>query len=360
MKRIAVAVSGGVDSLYALLRLYEQGHDVLAVYGRFLPAPVAHDPVASLIHICAQRSIPFHIVDLQEVFAQHVIAPFVQSYAQGCTPNPCAQCNVHIKFGALFDVALGLGAHALATGHYARLCEHDVYGRVLAQAADSVKDQSYFLSLVPAKRLARVLFPMADVHKKDVIAYLSDNNIAIPLPQESQDICFVPRNDYASFLESTYAQYNIALGGKGNICLKNQPNTPIGEHKGLWRYTEGQRKGLGIAWQYPLYVLKKDNKNNILYVGGKEDVYLRHCRVASINFLVPQHMWPEEVHVRLRYRQKNTPAHISWHTDTQGCMQAHLALQYPCPLTAPGQLATIYDTAGHILGGGVIMDSTMV
>ena len=229
MTQLAVAVSGGVDSLCALLRLRGEGHDVLALHGLFLPdapssgprpapegprlltaaealaaplPPASRQAVEGLQTACGQLGIPLHVADMRAVFDREVVTPFVRAYARGHTPNPCALCNRAIKFGALLDAALSLGAGRIATGHYARLQDGPA-GPVLAAADDLAKDQSYFLSLVPLERLRRAVFPLARQDKAASIAQVKDAGLAVPVPQESQEICFIPAGEdaYRAFLE---------------------------------------------------------------------------------------------------------------------------------------------------------------
>lgn len=278
MTQLAVAVSGGVDSLCALLRLREQGHDVLALHGLFLPdaassglrpapegpclltaaealaaplPPASRQAVEGLQTACGQLGIPLHVADMRAVFDREVVTPFVRAYARGRTPNPCALCNRAIKFGALLDAALGLGADRIATGHYARLLDGPA-GPVLAAADDLAKDQSYFLSLVPLERLRRAVFPLARQDKAASIAQVKDAGLAVPVPQESQEICFIPAGEdaYRAFLERRWQAEGLSLPGSGPVLLEEADSDgrpvlrPLARHEGLWRYTEGQRRGL--------------------------------------------------------------------------------------------------------------------
>ena len=291
MTQLAVAVSGGVDSLCALLRLREQGHDVLALHGLFLPdaassglrpapegprlltaaealatplPPASRQAVEGLQTACGQLGIPLHVADMRAVFDREVVTPFVRAYARGRTPNPCALCNRAIKFGALLDAALSLGADRIATGHYARLLDGPA-GPVLAAADDLAKDQSYFLSLVPRERLRRAVFPLARQDQAASIAQVKDAGLAVPVPQESQEICFIPAGEdaYRAFLERRRQAEGLSLPGSGPVLLEEADSDgrpvlrPLARHEGLWRYTEGQRRGLGIAHSEPLYVLRK-------------------------------------------------------------------------------------------------------
>lgn len=352
MSQVAVAVSGGADSLYALMRLCEAGHTVFALHGRFL-APLAGeaDPVPALTAACAALGVPLHCVDLTAFFDTAVIAPFVRAYACGETPNPCALCNVRVKFGALWDAALALGASAWATGHYAAFMEHPQYGRVLAQAADTEKDQSYFLALVPAGRLAKVHFPLARVRKEQAVKALQRRGIAVPVPRASQDICFV-RGHYTDFLVQAAARLGIELSGPGPIVFqaKNATEHPIGRHSGLWRYTEGQRRGLGIAHTAPLYVAAKDNTRNTLVLQTANNT-TTICWLRDVLTHVPLSLWPEGVWVKTRYRQDLQPA--AWRWDAA---QDRLCVDFARSQSraAPGQVAAVYDGDGALLAGGIV------
>ncbi len=351
MTTVAVAVSGGADSLYALCALKEQGHDVLALHGRFLPPADDHpDPTPDLRRVCAGLGIPLHVPDMTEAFDEAVIRPFVEDYTAGHTPNPCARCNARIKFGALLDAATMLGARRLATGHYAGLTRHPVYGLSLRRGADAAKDQSYFLALVPGERLKRALFPLADVTKKAAVAALEKRGLAVPLPTESQEICFVPNDDYRTFLLSQSRARRISLPGPGPMLLRD--GRRVGRHQGLWQYTEGQRRGLGVAWSEPLYVTGKSRENNVLLLGTRDELGMRGCRTGAANLLVAPELWPDRLLARVRYRQREMPAAVSV---TNGCL--HIRFEEPRTPSAPGQIAVVYDADGVVLAGGVIEET---
>lgn len=346
MTSIAVAVSGGADSLYALSALKAQGYDVLALHGRFLPGDDV-DPVPGLRDACAALDVSLHVLEMGEIFEANVVRPFAEAYAAGSTPNPCARCNARIKFGALLDAALALGAERLATGHYAGLMHHPVYGGVLRQGADAAKDQSYFLSLVPQERLRRAIFPLAEITKTAAVAALEKQRLNVPLPAESQEICFVPRDDYRAFLERRDREQQISLPGAGPMLLRD--GRRIGRHQGLWRYTEGQRRGLGVAWSEPLYVIGKDLDDNALLLGTREDLGMRFCRTGPANLLVPPELWPDRLLARVRYRQRNMPATAEIRNG-----RLHICFEEPQMPCAPGQIAVVYDTDGVVLAGGII------
>lgn len=384
---IAVAVSGGADSLYSLIRLREEGARVLALHGLFLPPGPKEAEAAAramrekLAGICRGLGICLHIVDLREAFLQQVIRPFVQSYAEGGTPNPCALCNARIKFGLLLEAARSLGAHRLATGHYAAL--HPAPARAggsgegergdafpaLFQGADQGKDQSYFLALVRGRALASALFPLAEISKNDVLAALARQGITPPQPGESQEICFIPGNDYRNVLPAMAKRLGIALPGPGPMLLRD--GTRVGTHAGLWQYTEGQRKGLGVGWKEALHVLGKERPGNVLRLGGRQEMGAAGCLCGDLNVLLPQADWPDEVLVKTRYRERPEKARaVFLQNGGQEGGTPVLELRFAGPGSpetpespaAPGQVAAVYvpwpDATGRIrlrlAAGGVI------
>jgi len=344
--RLAVAVSGGGDSLASLLLLREAGHDVLALHGRFLPDagdPKSIQAEAGLAEGCAGLGVPLHVLDLRDAFESLVAAPFTAEYLAGRTPNPCARCNAAMKFGLLLDEALRLGAEALATGHYARSGAHPLHGWALSRGADPVKDQSYFLSLVPRNRLMRALFPLADARKADVRADLAGRGLTPPVPEESQEICFVPGDDYRAFLAARTPE----LPGPGPAVLPD--GTPVGRHQGLWRATIGQRRGLGLAWSEPLYALDKRCASNTLVVAPRAALLTDGFCAREVNVLVDPAGWPEVALAQTRYREQAAPAR--W--ELRG---GELRVRFVEPRTrpAPGQVAALYGADGVVLAGAVV------
>jgi tRNA-specific 2-thiouridylase len=350
---IAVAVSGGTDSLMALALLREAGHAALAVHARFLPRredglPDDSDRAAAgLATICASLGAPFLDLDLRAEFEAAVIAPFVAAYASGRTPNPCSLCNPRLKFGALADCAREHGAPRLATGHYARLHISPAGEVRLFPAADASRDQSYFLALVPPADLARAVFPLAGLHKADIRAALTKRGLSPPLPRESREVCFIPGDDYRAFLLSRGA----ALSGPGPILLAD--GRQVGRHQGLWRHTVGQRRGLGVAWSEPLYVLGRDARRNALLVGPRAELGVTGCQAADVNFLVDPADWPQTLLVQTCYRQRPRPARVAVaHGPDGACL--HVALASPAPRPAPGQTLVVRDPAGMVLAGAIL------
>jgi tRNA-specific 2-thiouridylase len=357
---VAVAVSGGVDSLCSLLLLRDQGYRLLALHALLLPQ--ASSAPANLAKACADLDVPLHVLDMRSAFRAHVLSPFAAAYARGETPNPCALCNRSIKWGSLLDAALELGADMLATGHYAGLQKSPLPEAppLLASAADRSRDQSYFLALVPAERLRRALFPLAELQKHEVRSRVAEAGLPIPLPEESQDICFVQSTNrdastgiraYGSFLEAYWQKEELPQARSGPILLLDATGRKcrIGSHAGLWRYTEGQRKGLGIAHSEALFVLDKDVQNNALIVGPRELLGIDGCCTGPANINLPEAFWPDSLLIRLRHRQQPVPGTVCLH---DGCL--HITFPAPCFPGAPGQLAAVYDGAGRLLAAGII------
>ena len=348
-----MAVSGGGDSLAALLELRDCGHEVLALHGRFAvqgSAPQA-EAAEGLARVCADLGIPLHVLDLRAEFERLVVAPFASEYLSGRTPNPCARCNAAMKFGLLLDRALDLGAETLATGHFASCGPHPSYGWALSRGADPAKDQSYFLSLVPRARLARAAFPLARQRKAEARATLAGRGITPPLPEESQEICFVPNDDYRAFLAGRNAPLsagrNAPLSEGGRAELPD--GTVVGSHQGLWRSTLGQRRGLGIAYREPLYVLDKDMGRNVLVVAPRAALLASAFSADEVNLLVDPELWPAEVLVQTRYREPARSARVEL------CAAGlRVRLAEPEVRPAPGQVAAVYDSAGVVLAGAVV------
>jgi tRNA-specific 2-thiouridylase len=286
--------------------------------------------------------VPFHALDLHREFEERVIAPFVEGYRAGLTPNPCALCNPGMKFGVLFDAARRFGADEIATGHYVRMEERGGFGRMLVRGDDRGKDQSYFLALVPLEILRKSHFPLAGVHKRKVPAILERHGLTPPLPTESQEICFVPGDDYHAFLQA-----RGSMPGPGPIALAD--GTVVGAHEGLWRYTQGQRRGLKVAWKEPLYVLDKEVSSNTLIVGPRHELDAPGCVAGQVNLMGDPDSWPDEVLVQTRYRQRARPCRAE-------PADGKLAIRFlePQGRPTPGQVVAVYTADGAVLAGGVI------
>lgn len=351
-KIVAVAVSGGMDSLMALVFLAEAGWNVLAIHA--LLAPEAPEKTArrsaELDTICRRLGVSLHIIDLREDFADAVIDPFVNSYLAGLTPNPCAACNVLIKFGKLRQAAKNLGADFFASGHYAGQEESfaNWEGPVLTRAEDLSKDQSYFLSLVPPAILQDTIFPLSEIHKKAARRLLAERDLYPPVREESREICFIP-DDYRNFIAERLADSPTP----GPIILQTESETTrVGTHSGLWNYTLGQRRGLGIPWQKPLYVLHKDIQNNALILGPKECLN-RHSpawlEAQDPVIRIPQSFWPAKVLAQTSFRRPPDKAVVEISGD-----KMRVKFTEAAPLFAAGQVVTIYTPEGVVLAAGWI------
>lgn len=342
--KIAVAMSGGVDSLCALISLWRAGHEVFGLHARLADiGEAAHAELeAGLLTQCAKLGIALEVVDLRQDFAKEVIRPFVDAYAAGGTPNPCGMCNRDIKFGLLLECAIELGAEKLATGHYARL---STMGEPrLGLAKDLGKDQSYFMALARPACLEFLCFPLGELTKDDSRRIVREAGNTAPLRRESQDICFLPGGDYRALLSSRLAQE------PGAILLRDARGEKfLGNHSGLWRYTEGQRKGLGVAHSEPLYVLEKDARRNALILGARDFASTRSCLIELQSVFVPLAEWPDKIFVKLRSTQKPMPC--SARATPQGLETSMASGQLPL---SPGQIGAFYDAAGWLLAGGLI------
>ena len=353
---LAVAVSGGVDSLCALLKLQEAGADVCALHARFLPA--ADGLSQSLIARLKDRALDVLTLDLRKSFQDEVLTPSLLSWHQGATPNPCALCNRTIKFGLLLKEALKLGFSGLATGHYARL--ERVEGQLLlGEACDKSKDQSYFLSLIDAKALAKLRFPLSNMHKDACRSYLASRGFLAESRQpESQDVCFLPpKHELAAFLTRAWAEQGLAQPEPGPLFVVNaqgQKDPKKRSHQGLWHYTEGQRRGLGVSGSEGFYVLKKDPKSNSLLIGPRSLLGMTALTADQLNLFCPPERWPQALQVKVRYRQKPVACKARLVQDT---LQISFSeAQFP---TAKGQLVSLATRQGYILAGGVVKEMVL-
>ncbi len=335
------------------------------------PAVLAQtDPLIQKIHnACLELGVPLLVADCSGIFEEKVVRPFVASYIAGKTPNPCAVCNANVKFGALLGAVLGgvaagasiFEADHIVTGHYARLLHphrpdlavaefgpafdpqrlfKDEKDPILLQGADPVKDQSYFLSMVPLASLARARFPLGGRLKSSVVADLRDRNIQVPQPGESQEICFVPGNEYREFLPRMAARLGLRMPGPGPALMPD--GKKLGGHDGLWRYTEGQRRGLGIAYSEPLHVLAKEPEGNILRIGTRDMMRVGGCYCENPNILLPFERWPDTVLVKTRYLQQPVKARSKVTSPATGARRLEISFALPERSIAPGQIAAVY------------------
>ena len=342
--KIGVALSGGVDSLCALILLKRAGREVVALHGTFLDNE-DEEIAKRLSAICDKLRAPLRFIDLKKQFAREVARPFREAWMTGLTPNPCVACNKKIKFGALLDASRELGCETMATGHYA-LKKKNIRGasRVLARAPRTRKDQSYFLALLDEEQIAAASFPLGLMDKPQARAIVRLAGFEILAGEESEDICFTQSRRYADALD--------AVPNPGPVILldaKSGVEKKVGTHRGLWNYTPGQRKGLNISYKEPLYVIEKDIKRNILYVGTRKDIGRDTAKIVEPIYSVAPEYWPEKVYVKIRSVGEPIPCAVSHRGE-------HIEATFLNGKTsvAAGQIAAFYDDAGVILAGGTL------
>jgi len=342
--KVFVAMSGGVDSSTTAALLKEQGHEVTGV--TMLLHDAASDETAKTV--ARYLKIPHKTIDLKDLFKKEIITYFVDEYNNGRTPNPCVLCNKKIKFGMLLDYALENGADFLATGHYARieltrLTTHDSRF-TLKKGIDGTKDQSYFLWMLDQQQLVHILFPLGAYTKHRVREMARERGLPVADRPESQEICFVPDDDYRALLRKSGKRF-IEPGS-----IISPDGTEIGRHKGIIDYTVGQRKGLGIAAGHPLYVTAIDIQQNAVITGTDEDLYRSEIECDRSNIISGDQLAPEsEVTARIRYNSPGSTAIIR--PLKNGTILA--GFKIPQRAVAPGQSIVFYDD-DIVIGGAVI------
>jgi tRNA-uridine 2-sulfurtransferase len=344
MTVIAVAISGGVDSLVAAFLLKQQGHEVFGIHFRTGYEKTTSGQLPGITNIGRQLNIPVEILDISETFRQTVVAYFTATYQNGRTPNPCLFCNPMIKFGHILSHVQQVGADALATGHYARVCTGPDQRRHLYRGLDSLKDQSYFLARLTQDQLKRALFPLGELTKGEVRTIARQNHLAPTTREESQDICFIKETPYHVFLQRQ-GGFHTQEG-----LIENTQGRVIGRHGGLHLFTIGQRRGINCPAAEPYYVIRLDPLRNRLIVGKRQELARDRCTVDDVNWINPPEHFPADVRAQIRYRHKSVPARVNM-TSPKG---VGLEFETPQDAITPGQGAVFYKD-NEVLGGGWIV-----
>lgn len=352
--RVAVGMSGGLDSSAAAAMLVDRGHPVIGLTAHMWrdgSRCCSPEDVRRAIRVAEFLKIPHYVIDAVEFFGERIVHPFVEEYARGRTPSPCVECNQVIKFGLLLRDALQMGCTHIATGHYARVEKRDdglprsERGFHLLRGRDERKDQSYFLHRLFQEQLARILFPLGEWTKKEVAAYAKKRGLPVEFTGESQDLCFVPEESgYAAFLE----KYRPQLKKPGAIV--DTAGRQVGRHEGFYRFTVGQREGIGVGGPSRLYVKEVHPDTNVVVVGTRDEVVSEGCLVEDVHWISGSPL-PDgaSCQVRLRYRHRGAPAILH----LRGEEKVEAVFESPQFAVTPGQAAVFY-LGDEVLGGGWI------
>jgi tRNA-specific 2-thiouridylase len=366
--KIAVAMSGGVDSSAAAAILQEAGHELVGFtmqlwnqrrglsldeHGEPLPSRCCSlDDVYDARRVAEDLGFPFYVLNLERDFERDVVEPFVESYLAGETPIPCVACNSRLKFAALDRMALSVGCEKVATGHYARVRFDEGANRYrLLRGRDARKDQTYFLWELTQEQLSRSMFPLGEMSKAEARAAARRRGLNVAEKQESQEICFVPDGDYAGFID----RY-LEAGGKEDAKpvrgeIVDAGGEVVGEHEGVHRYTVGQRRGLGISRQLPLYVVRVEAERNRVVVGGADELLSSEFDAAGVNWVAFDEPHADvRADVRIRYRHAEAPATVT----PLGGGRGRIRFDEPQRAVTPGQ-ATVFYRGEEVLGGGWIV-----
>ena len=344
MPRVAVALSGGLDSAVTALLLKEQGRDVIGVTAKTVHSGEADIVTENAKKVADKLQIEHFTIDVSKEFDDRVIKYFVNSYKNGLTPNPCVMCNKYIKWGILHDYAINnLNADFIATGHYANVREIDGIFK-LYPASDEHKDQLYFLFLLDQEKLSKTLFPLSGYKKSEVREIAYKYNLPPKSARESQDICFIKAP------MTTKKYLNNLFSPVEGFFIEKKTGKILGKHNGFWQYTIGQRKGIGIAASEALYVTAIDALKNIVYVGYRDELFSDSIMLEKINWTYPQKANIFDAFVKIRYNMAEVEAVVC--REKEGAV---IRFKTPVSAVTKGQVCVIYDKKDkHLLGGGFI------
>lgn len=345
MEKVLLGMSGGVDSSVSAILLKEQGYEVIGCTMELFDKSGITKTIEDAKKVCEKLNIKHYVLNYQKEFKCRVIDNFIKEYENTRTPNPCIECNKYLKFGLLYQKALELGCKYIATGHYAKVEYSEEYKKyVLKKLEDNEKDQTYFLYSIPKEVIEHIMFPLRDLKdKKSTREIAKLNDLEVAEKKDSQEICFIPNDDYKEFLKK------YVKAKSGNIVLKT--GEVIGTHKGLINYTIGQRKGLGIAYKAPLYVLDLDSTKNEVIVGEEKDLYKKELYADNLNWLIFDNLEkPIECLAKIRYRAKEAKAKVI----PDGIDKIKVEFEEPQRAITKGQSVVFYKD-GVLLGGGKII-----
>ena len=354
-KTVMVAMSGGVDSSVALIKIIESGYKAIGVtmklwdYGNVGGndddnSCCGIDEINGAKLVCDQLGVPHYTIDFQNVFKEKVIDNFADEYLNGRTPNPCVRCNSYVKWDAFIDQANQLGADYIATGHYAIIDSYNG-NPAIKQGVDSLKDQAYVLWGIPRDSIKRTIFPLGEYTKSQVREIARKYNLETAENPESMEICFVADNNYNRFLNK-YIPNKMNAIGSGDILDENQKI--VGEHNGYTNYTIGQRKGIGLSYPDPRYVKSIDPDNNTITISRKNELYKKNCYVSNINWLIDTPKLPLNIYSQIRYNSKKIHSTILFDDN-----QIKVQFKEPQLAVTPGQSIVFY-VDDILIGGGII------